>query len=115
VLYHLQDPMRALRTIWDIMNENSSLMVETTTIPDSRGYGDALLAQFHALAEVNNDSTNFWNFSKSALKAVLQELNFVVDEFPRVTVEGEDSERSVCYCKKPIDRRDRLEQWKNQL
>ena len=97
------------------MNENSSLMVETTTIPNSRGYGDATVAQFHPLAEADNDSTNFWNFSKSALKAVLEELNFVVKEFPRVIAEGEDAERSICYCKKPVDRRNRLEQWKNEL
>jgi tRNA (mo5U34)-methyltransferase len=115
VLYHLQDPMRALRAIWNIMNESSSLMVETTTIPNSRGYGDATVAQFLPLAEANNDSTNFWNFSKSALKAVLEELNFVVKEFPRVIAEGEDGERSICYCKKPVDRRSRLEQWKNEL
>ncbi|HEX4630550.1 MAG TPA: methyltransferase domain-containing protein [Chthoniobacterales bacterium] len=73
VLYHLQEPLTALRRLRQLTNELA--VVETEAI-EVFGYEDRAMLRFTPGAEVNNDSTNWWFPNELALKGLLATAGF---------------------------------------
>ena len=70
VLYHLEDPMRALRSIYRMTAPGGLLIVESDTEP-----GDACVMRFAEHGH-NGDETNVWYPTKSCVEAMMRKAGF---------------------------------------
>jgi tRNA (mo5U34)-methyltransferase len=72
VLYHMTDPLGALRRVAAITNEQCIIETEAMWIP---GHPEALWRFFPA-GELNNDATNWWVPNISALVGIATAAGF---------------------------------------
>lgn len=75
VLYHLEDPLAALRKVAKLTREGGTAVIETeaTEIP---GTGSRALCEFFPGQELNNDATNWWALSAAALRGMCRVAGF---------------------------------------
>ena len=78
VLYHVQDPMRALANAASVTGE--MLVVETATALDILPWP---VMRYHRGAELNNDPTNFWAPNRRCLEGMTRDLGFSRIEMTR--------------------------------
>jgi tRNA (mo5U34)-methyltransferase len=58
VLYHLQNPMLAIKNINDLLNKTGKIVIETTTRNNDL---DKPVMEFHHKNSLNNDNSNWWS------------------------------------------------------
>jgi tRNA (mo5U34)-methyltransferase len=80
LFYHLRDPMFVLDAIRRMCR--STVYLETEIYPDDSA--DPLM-RFHPLNSLNNDATNYWSPNPACLKAMMEESNFSVRQYVRVS------------------------------
>ena len=73
VLYHMEDPMRALRRLRGVTGGVAIIETQATVIP---GFEHTPMWGFFPGAELNNDSGNWWAPNLSALKGALGAVGF---------------------------------------
>jgi tRNA (mo5U34)-methyltransferase len=98
VLYHVQDPMEALKRIRTKVHE---LVIFETHINESLG-SSLPYAIFYENDEANKDHTNWWGFNILCLEAMLRTAGFRATKASVTTHSLSDSR--ICYHLQPIDR-----------
>jgi tRNA (mo5U34)-methyltransferase len=73
VLYHIKDPLMALRRLRELTSE---LAVVETSIMAVPGYEDAALWRFIEDRELNGDPTNWWQPNDKGLEGMLRAAGF---------------------------------------
>ncbi len=75
VLYHLEDPLTALRRVRDLAHPDGVCVIETeaTEIP---GSGSRAICEFFPGAELNGDASNWWVPNRAALLGLCQAAGF---------------------------------------
>jgi tRNA (mo5U34)-methyltransferase len=73
VLYHMEDPMRALRRVHAVTRELAIVETEAVAIP---AFDHEALWRFFPGAELNGDVSNWWAPNLSALGGALQAAGF---------------------------------------
>jgi tRNA (mo5U34)-methyltransferase len=74
VIYHLPDPVRALRILRSVVKERLYLETYVDTSLDVR----TPLARYFPGKTLNNDSSNFWGFNALCLELMAQDAGFKV-------------------------------------
>ena len=84
ILYHLQNPYHVLR----VLKQNSRYIFLSTRIaqytPDGVYIKDNPLAYLVAPNETNGDSTNYWIFTETGLKRIIERVGFKIKAFMKV-------------------------------
>ncbi len=70
ILYHLEEPLAALRRVASLLAPGGFLGIETEAI-DVPGAPDAAFFEFFASNELNNDASNWWAPNAKALEGLL--------------------------------------------
>jgi tRNA (mo5U34)-methyltransferase len=73
VLYHMEDPMRALRRLCGVTGGVAIIETEAIVIP---GFEHTPMWRFFPGAELNSDSSNWWAPNLSALTGALDAVGF---------------------------------------
>jgi len=73
VLYHMEDPMRALRRLRAVTRELAVVETEAVAIP---AFDHEAIWRFFPGAELNGDVSNWWAPNLSALGGALQAAGF---------------------------------------
>ena len=73
VLYHMEDPLRALRRLASITRELAIVETEAVVVP---GHEDAALWRFFPGAELNGDISNWWAPNLAGLRGALTAAGF---------------------------------------
>ena len=73
VLYHMEDPMRALRRVAKVTREVAIITTQAVSVP---GFEDRSLFEFFPGGELNNDVSNWWAPSVAALEGLCRAAGF---------------------------------------
>lgn len=75
VLYHLEEPLTALRRVFDLTAPGGLCVIETEAVevPGSRGRA---LCEFFPADELNNDASNWWSPNRAALLGMCRAAGF---------------------------------------
>jgi tRNA (mo5U34)-methyltransferase len=73
VLYHMEDPMRALRRVAKVTREVAIITTQAVSVP---GFEDRSLLEFFPGGELNNDVSNWWAPSVIALEGLCRAAGF---------------------------------------
>ena len=82
LLYHLPDPIRAMRIVRSLCTWR--MYLETLVIDDLAPTADLPLMQFFPGASFNGDPTNYWGPNVRCVEAMLAETEFRVERVARV-------------------------------
>ncbi len=107
LLYHVSDPYLALSNCAALSQKRlliESYCIDTTDSPDVGGEPIMRFiadpARFAGYGHVNNDRTNFWGFSSTCLRQMVEDVGFAVarmrlagDPMRRVLIDAERLER----------------------
>jgi tRNA (mo5U34)-methyltransferase len=95
VLYHLECPLRSIKILDDLLNDEGSLFIETHF---SHAVEDVPILQFHPKKSLNNDGSNFWSPNKKCLENLIEEVGDLTID--REWDDGGD--RLIMYCTKNV-------------
>jgi len=96
LIYHLPDPMRALRIVRGLTHKWMWLESHLG-ITEPAGGGDVPMMVFYPRASLGNDPTNYWGPNMACLRAMLQENEF------RVLAESTIGNRGFFRCETVAD------------
>lgn len=75
VLYHLQDPLRALRALFGVLRVGGSLLIETTV---THHMPEMPIMLFHPGVTCGNDPTNYWSPTELCMCRIIEEFGVKV-------------------------------------
>ncbi len=75
ILYHLEDPLRAMRRLATVVAPGGLAVIETEAV-EVPGLGDAAFCQFFPGQELENDPSNWWSPNAKALMGLCQAAGF---------------------------------------
>jgi hypothetical protein len=75
VLYHMEDPLRAMRRVASVTAPDGLAVVETEAI-EVPELADSALCEFYPGRELNNDPTNWWVPNAKALEGLCLAAGF---------------------------------------
>lgn len=73
ILYHMEDPMRALRRVAKVTREVAIITTQAVSVP---GLEDQSLFEFFPGGELNNDVSNWWTPSVTGLQGLCRAAGF---------------------------------------
>jgi tRNA (mo5U34)-methyltransferase len=73
VLYHMQDPVRAMRRLGEVTRELAIIETEAVRIP---GFEDHPVCEFFPTAELNHDISNWWAPNAAAVMGMCRPAGF---------------------------------------
>jgi tRNA (mo5U34)-methyltransferase len=75
VLYHLEEPLRAMRRLATVVAPGGLAVIETEAV-ELPGLGDAAFCEFFPGRELNNDPSNWWAPNAKALEGLCRAAGF---------------------------------------
>lgn len=85
VLYHMEDPLRALKRVAQVTRDLAIVSTNAVFVP---GYEDIEMCTFYSANQLNNDVSNWWGINFAALTGMCHAAGFRTVE----TIEGPPSE-----------------------